>query len=479
MLRSLQSGGLPRRMSLFARRAVDYAADASPAETAKATVAAAQAAAAALPEVPMPSPVAGAGVPPVQSTPLPVTRAPVLEAGDPGQAAWFRAEPAEPQGLPPQAQVTAWAWAPDGMRYFAVAQQGVFAVRGDHVRRYVSLSLVPRQETVGLVLDGQDRPVITGDGAVVRRWTGDRWAPLRVTDSPGARVVGLGADSAGRVVALVETTVALPATPEAATPGAATPEAATPEAATPATPSRRLVLVREDGDRFAALGSHPVPREFEGPVRAGTLVVDARGEVLAPLFWRDDKGQLRGAGLGRFFDGGAGFEVWKGRLGFDEEGLTGPPLLPDAWVNDVARNAAGVTWVATNAGLVRVAGGRIKVFDENDFIDSEVMTALALGADGRVWAGTLEGLGYVAADRWKAIKRAPFDGRIGGLAIGHDGKVWVATDDGLFRGDGTVWERVPVGAGVPVGGVRDIVMAKDGGLWLLTEQGVLRFQPGG
>jgi ligand-binding sensor domain-containing protein len=53
----------------------------------------------------------------------------------------------------------------------------------------------------------------------------------------------------------------------------------------------------------------------------------------------------------------------------------------------------------------------LRTFDENDFLASEVILSLTRSTrDGRLWAGTMEGLGYVAADEWHGIK-----GRDGGL----------------------------------------------------------------
>ncbi len=290
---------------------------------------------------------------------------------------------------------------------------------------------------------------------------------------PDHRLVNLGGEPDGRLVALAEHRPEAPTPPPAATDAEGAPPPAAP-------PRPSLVLLRAEGSTFHQLGRFAAPPELEGPAQAGPLLIDGRGEVLVPLFWQESNGQLRGAGLARFADGGTRLEVWKGRLDFDEEAHSPVPLMPDAWVNDVARNSAGVTYVATNAGLVQVAGGKAKVYDENDFIDSEVITAVAVADGGRVWAGTLEGLGYLEADKWHAVDAEGLDARIGAVAVDPKGTVWVAAETGLWRSaDGKRWQSVPLGAGVPAAGVRDLVFAQDGAIWLLTTQGVVRFTPAG
>jgi signal transduction histidine kinase/ligand-binding sensor domain-containing protein len=54
-----------------------------------------------------------------------------------------------------------------------------------------------------------------------------------------------------------------------------------------------------------------------------------------------------------------------------------------------------------------------------------------------------------------------------------DGTLWIATDDGLFRHDGLTLERFGADEGLPSPVVRQVVSDGRGGMWCLTQQGLV------
>jgi len=227
----------------------------------------------------------------------------------------------------------------------------------------------------------------------------------------------------------------------------------------------------------------PVPA---GPShRRRALHVSPLGELHFALFYESERGALRGAGLGRVPVSHDMLVRWQARRAHGEESVDGTPLLPDGWISAVARppsqSGPSPVFLGTNGGLVRVQGGQMRVFDENDFIDSEVITALAHDAQGRVWVGTLEGLGRLVGDTWSSIAAPALAGRITRLIFDTDGRLWAATDRGLYHNptpdDPKGWRAEPVRAGETARDVRDLVFGPDGSAWVLTGEGVFRRAP--
>jgi hypothetical protein len=403
------------------------------------------------PPVAMPKPIAPAAPPPVDDLPLPVSRA--VRRDMAGGVTDFRLRD-YPVGVPNDAEVTATLTTADGTHWYALAFRGVVAIQDAQRRRYSSQTLVPVGEGADLAADRRGRVIMTDGLHRLLRWQEGTWNPWIVDPDKSVLVLGAAFDEFGQVWCL----------------GWKNGE------------SKFRVYKSADGATFAVIGQVDVPK-LDGPPRTGRLAIDHDGTVLFPLFWLDKAGKTRAAGLGRILPSMERVEVWGADSGMDD-GKPGEIRLPDAWVGALATAPAGKTlFLGTNAGLARVAGEQIRTFNENDFLASEVILSVEVDGEGRLWAGTMEGLGYLAADEWHGIK-----GRDGGLtdrvlALRADtgGRMWVGTDAGLFLGQNDRFARVNQDNGgfeVP-GPVRDIELDGNGGVWVITGQGILHATPTG
>ena len=193
-------------------------------------------------------------------------------------------------------------------------------------------------------------------------------------------------------------------------------------------------------------------------------------------------------------DGGEG-AVWVGTPGglgrlrggrVERVDVGGPPPQVQALLAD----GEGV-WVGTrSAGLLRVGGARDGArVRARDGLASDDVRALARDADGRLWAGTADGLCRLDGDARPSCLPVG-DGRAGGLADGvvrallplPDGTLWVGTRGGLHRLD----TRAP-GADVrhygaattdlPSDDVLGLAADARGDLWAVTARGLARFDP--
>ena len=418
----------------------------------------------------------------------------------------LRVLPARPQ-IPEDLEVTVWRVEPDGFAWYGLAWRGLLGQKGQSVQRYSSQSLVPRSPVAQLTVDRKGRALIPTMGPYVLRSTGAGWErrPIAPADS-SARALAAAADREGGAWLLIGYPALTPVTPVVMPPAAVGPgvklapgntaantvadpaidaivQAAPPSPGVTAagiTPSPELALVRLEDARLQGVARLPV-LGIDGSLQVGHFEVGALGEAVFALFYEGERGQVRGAGLGRIPASHDRFERWPAARIVGEQSDGGIPLLPDAWINALVRDPDGVLYLGTNAGLVRARQAQqtqLRVFDENDFIESEVITALARDAQGRMWAGHLEGLGRLEGDDWKAVAAPSLSGRITALAFDARGRLWAGTGSGLWIGEGSGHAPVYVRPGETPRGVRTIAHAPDGGVWLLTGQGVW-FLPAG
>lgn len=415
----------------------------------------------------------------------------------------LRLLPARPQ-IPEDLDVTVWRVEPDGFAWYGLAWRGLLGQKGQSVQRYSSQSLVPRSPVAQLAVDRKGRALIPTMGPHVLRSTGTGWErrPIAPADS-SARALAAAPDREGGAWLLIGYPALKPTTPVIMPPTAAVPGAqlapgttvadpaidAIVQAAPPSpgvnaagiTSSPELALVRLEDARMQGVARLPV-LGIDGPLQVGHFEVGALGEAVFALFYEGERGQVRGAGLGRIPAAHDRFERWPAARIVGEQSDGGIPLLPDAWINALLRDPDGVLYLGTNAGLVRARQAQqqaqLRVFDENDFIESEVITALARDARGRIWAGHLEGLGRLEGDEWKAVAAPALSGRITALAFDAQGRLWAGTGSGLWISEGEGHAPVYVRPGETPRGVRTIAHAPDGGVWLLTGQGVW-FLPAG
>lgn len=338
--------------------------------------------------------------------------------------------PATPLGAspftPPVAQPSAVHFATDASIWYADPGRGLVVVEGARTRRLSARSLRPSERTL-LLVDPEGRPLMVVDGAALKR-EGGVWRPWRISEG---RVLSLGLSGTGEVLALTEH-------------------------------EGRLQLW-QGLKAWRKLIDRPM-FGLDGPARCGQLHATADGAYYAALFWLNEQQKLRGEGLLRL--SAEGLQIWEGGL---DEPEPGTRALPDSWVNRVLIDRGGALWVATNAGLMRLRGEDSRVFDENDFMDSDAILDIAEDAHGVIWLATLEGLGRLEGDRWVSAAAAGLKGRVDALASAQ-GILWASAGGALFCQGASGWRRVIEG----LGEVRAI-RPGHGVLWILSREGLRRF----
>ncbi len=160
---------------------------------------------------------------------------------------------------------------------------------------------------------------------------------------------------------------------------------------------------------------------------------------------------------------------------------------------DIAQDATGFLWVATQSGLLRWDGYRVRKYLGDLAVrgalpDSYLLSVLA-DSRGRLWIGT-NAAGLVrydpAHDRFDpALAPGQALSRNSVQALAEDGRggLWIGTGGGLDRLDiasGRVQPRAAsaLARSLPDGGVRALLRAPDDTLWAGTEHGLYRLDPG-
>ncbi len=161
----------------------------------------------------------------------------------------------------------------------------------------------------------------------------------------------------------------------------------------------------------------------------------------------------------------------------------------DIW--DIAQAADGALWLATGSGLYRFDGRRFErqIAPEGQSFTSRNMTTLEITPDGAFWIGTYNaGVMRLADGRIQAFGEAQGipSGLIPRITADADGRVWVAVDGGLRWFDGTRFQPPPTSMHYPGDNAHWLLRDSRGTLWVSTGTTIVhlpahgtRFEPTG
>lgn len=157
--------------------------------------------------------------------------------------------------------------------------------------------------------------------------------------------------------------------------------------------------------------------------------------------------------------------------------------LPQNSVQAIAQSADGYLWMGTQEGLVRFDGVRFQLYDKSTTpaFASNNVTALCAPAPGLLWIGTDAGL--IRMEGSSFVRFARKDGLSGEgirwLMAARDGALWIGTSDGgAARFRGGRFRCFGTADGLPDKGVQCILEARDGTLWFATLAGLCRYSGG-
>ena len=165
-----------------------------------------------------------------------------------------------------------------------------------------------------------------------------------------------------------------------------------------------------------------------------------------------------------------GLSIWTGNGFFNlttENGLPSDNISTLLSVDDLV-------WIGTDTGLLRFQDNQLQVFNTGNInLPSDVITALALDADGSLLIGTEAGLARFRDSRIVAVPDIP-SAPVRSIAAGNDGEVWVSAGTGeLYHFDGAEWMPVPNLGPLPSKSISALFLDENGDLWMGTDEGGL------
>jgi signal transduction histidine kinase/ligand-binding sensor domain-containing protein len=154
-----------------------------------------------------------------------------------------------------------------------------------------------------------------------------------------------------------------------------------------------------------------------------------------------------------------------------QDGPPGPVVAlaqtPDGWL-----------WVGTPAGLFRFDGVSFERIERvgDQRLPSATIKCLTAGRDGSLWIGFLYG-GISRLHDGAVTSYGVADGlprsSVMRIAVGNDGRVWAAAVQGLYRLERAGWRQVGTQRAV-----FDVLLDRDGGVWVRSPPQLLLQRPG-
>ncbi|MCD8267771.1 MAG: hypothetical protein LUD46_04435 [Parabacteroides sp.] len=112
--------------------------------------------------------------------------------------------------------------------------------------------------------------------------------------------------------------------------------------------------------------------------------------------------------------------------------------FPSEEVTFLLQDKKGYIWIASNSGLSRYDGYRVRTYKDNLFmpglLTDNSITCLAEDNDGQLWIGTRNGLNVLdmkTGKIWKPTDPTLKEKLINTLCVSHDGTVWIGLEEGL------------------------------------------------
>jgi signal transduction histidine kinase/ligand-binding sensor domain-containing protein len=186
--------------------------------------------------------------------------------------------------------------------------------------------------------------------------------------------------------------------------------------------------------------------------------------------------------------------IWLGtsvglfRKSAGQNGFIHVPGAPEIRVWQIVQTQDKTIYAAGSAGLVRVSpNGQVRTFTTADGLADKWLLSLAIAPDGELWAGyrsrgTVEQI-RVEGDRLKVIhhdRDLPIPPAITYfLGFDRDGRLWAGTDQGVQRWDGKQWTRYTREDGLVWNdcNLHAFAQGPDGAIWIGTSAGLARFRP--
>jgi hypothetical protein len=134
-----------------------------------------------------------------------------------------------------------------------------------------------------------------------------------------------------------------------------------------------------------------------------------------------------------------------------------------------AKNEA---WFATRSGAARLLDGKVRVFTENDGMESDIIRDIGPGPGDAILVATGRGTGRYDGTRWTFPRIGPYYPAANSLAHDGHGNAFVGTVRGLFCIGDCNGDAIDKKRGLSDDDARDVVADRKNRVWVLTPSAI-------
>jgi ligand-binding sensor domain-containing protein len=147
------------------------------------------------------------------------------------------------------------------------------------------------------------------------------------------------------------------------------------------------------------------------------------------------------------------------------------------WITQISLDRKGNIWTAGRGGMTlwNPQNGVSETFSASDGIPGNYVTALAIGADNKIWLGTYSGLVVEYANSKFTTLQKRMGDTISSLAASPDGILWIGTNRGVYRFDGNSLQNYSMQQGILDNYIQSIAVTSQGTVWVGVMGGVSFF----
>lgn len=135
-------------------------------------------------------------------------------------------------------------------------------------------------------------------------------------------------------------------------------------------------------------------------------------------------------------------------------------------------------WFASRSGAVRLLDNKVKVFTENDGLESELLRDVVEGLGGTIWVATSKGIGVYDGVKWAFPQQGHLNRKASALARDPEGRIWIGSDAGVMEVvNETKRHFIGTRTGLLDDQVLNLMVDLRGRVWALTQKGISVIEP--
>jgi ligand-binding sensor domain-containing protein/signal transduction histidine kinase len=157
-----------------------------------------------------------------------------------------------------------------------------------------------------------------------------------------------------------------------------------------------------------------------------------------------------------------------------------PRHLATHYISALAEQPDGTVWAGSvGEGLLEFKAGKLVVVNASSGLSDNLVEALLIDREGKLWVGTHGGLNRVCLKKVSVLSHNEgLDyGAVQGLVEVQPGMIWVAQPNGVYQWDGRMFRRLMFNGLPPQEpSAAALLAARDGSCWAAGVRGLLHFK---